>query len=241
MAKENTHLYIADLARSKIRDKRISRIISSNMDYYLLGSVIADSFYYTAEKPVSEYLHSGKNRQIIASLLSGNSKELAFAFGYITHWASDRVFHAEIDTILHAQPKKSISYLHWHIETFVDSQLKHKLTVNNGIDLPKDAGFLIGRLGRHAYLKAIRRQQAFNKAFLSKVCYNLFRLLSKAGLFNKKYLSLFYENLGHEGFSFKLNIKKAVSESVSLSLSLISSAYDYSAGKTPRKQLLDLL
>jgi len=60
MAKENTHIYVAEEALRRIKDKEIKKLLSENRDYYYLGSIAPDAFYYHKKeevKKISEVLH----------------------------------------------------------------------------------------------------------------------------------------------------------------------------------------
>ena len=71
MVKGNTHLFSADMILKKIKNKEIKKIINSNIDYYYLGSVIPDSFFFHNKediKKISDSLH-GKDGNLTNKII----------------------------------------------------------------------------------------------------------------------------------------------------------------------------
>lgn len=219
MVKENTHLFFADKILNNVSDEEIREIISSNIGYYYLGSIIPDSFFYHNKEKISqisEMLHgkdgnktNGYIFSILDSARSGKlKKDLAFVFGYLSHCALDIIFHPIIyyysgnyyDT--DKEKRNMAVYLHRSIETFLDRKWNDSFFLDRIINaelldnllfpdlLVKDMDVPVQEI-----FKSLRRQIYYNRLFRYRVPFMICSLLVKLGLFSKTNLGLFYSNL----------------------------------------------
>ncbi|MFA6171451.1 MAG: zinc dependent phospholipase C family protein [Patescibacteria group bacterium] len=221
MPKENTHLFFAHEVKAKFNPE-LAEIIRKYKDYYYLGSVAPDIFFYGSKKDwkVSAALH-GKDgepaNKIVIEILElakekRSHKNLAFAIGYLTHCALDEVFHPVVvyltGDIFSEDPKVlgRANYLHRQWETELDEDINGRYFFSQLVKIR-----LFGKL---AYPKIIRKRFGlpFNKFFIlankhrlvnfltrSRPAYYLLKLLVKSGLYIKKEdLALCYSNLENE-------------------------------------------
>ena len=217
MPKENNHLYVANLALSRLPEGRLKDLIIRHQECFYLGSITPDLFYYS-KKPevaeISEYLHGrdgNSTSEIILSWLEAakmnrSDEDLAFVMGYLTHYASDITFHPVIIFLTgnpyHRDGKKSSRALYQHrlLETCLDRELNGVFFLDELIrpGVLKQLGafsLLAERFGVELaeFSLALERMIKFNRLFRSvlvfKVLYYLNKLLP---LHLEDRLALFY-------------------------------------------------
>lgn len=275
MVKENTHLFIADRVFRKFKNKDLKRVIKSNVAYYFLGSVVLDSFLYDLRfQDVSYGLHGEKGEltnKVIFEMLDfakkkkGNAdKDLAFAMGYLSHCASDIVFHPIIYFLSgnyydknHVK-RKNAMYVHRHLETFIDKKLNKNHHVDEVIkpDLINDLIFpevihWKKKIKASKIKKFLKRQRfAYKYLYRTKTAYNLACFLSKLRIVPYQFLGLFYANLEKDkskmaniikyrdlltGRNKVTSLNKLLEDSIRLSEKMINSAYAYYLGRINKK------
>ncbi|PIN76870.1 hypothetical protein COV17_00675 [Candidatus Woesearchaeota archaeon CG10_big_fil_rev_8_21_14_0_10_36_11] len=202
MVKENTHLLSAERVRYKIRPSRITKVISSNLSMYYLGSIIPDSGVYCCRKSVhdiSYWLHGKKGNltnKIIFTMLDKikktyNGKDLAFVFGYCTHCALDITFHPIIFYLSgnycdsNVLKLRKAQYGHHYLETYLDNKFNKSFKIHKLINpkLLNDVSFvpaLIECMDRKNinYTRALMNQLWFDKHAYSRVLFSFFSFFS---------------------------------------------------------------
>lgn len=226
MPKENTHLYFADQFHQKNKDLKIKDLIEKYKDFFYLGSVSPDIFYYLkSTESISEFIH-GKNNQktnlIIFEWLeetkkTQSEKDFIFICGYLTHCALDIIFHPAIFGLTGDYYDQDISkrrqaiYSHRHIETALDAQLNHKFNFKKHIfwkktlELNSIAIILKKRfnLNQADFIKAFKSQYQKNLFFKNLNIFYLAYWLNKLHLKDfQQELGLFYGNLIKNPFAW---------------------------------------
>lgn len=159
MPKEITHLIVADEVLSAL-PKQESRELIRNRHLYDLGSTAPDLFYYDLPFPFevlasteifSERIHgkSGEDNMAHVLWMLGELKErpveggFAFIAGYLTHTASDAVFHPMVYSMTgnyyaeDAQERKRSRARHRVLETSLDLYLLERRGMSiDQFDLP---------------------------------------------------------------------------------------------------------
>ena len=145
MPKENTHIYFADGLLARL-DNELKKLVKDNIDYFYLGSITPDTFYYSEQKAIveiSDYLHGNDGNltnELIFDLLdtardNKNDKDFVFALGFITHCALDIIWHPVIFYLTgdYHSLDKSIAakaqYQHRYFETQLDSKVNNKFFI----------------------------------------------------------------------------------------------------------------
>ena len=203
MGKERTHIVFAQTVYSKIDVPEIKKIIKDNMEWYFLGCIAPDIFYYSKDPKleyISECLH-GKhgfltNKVIFDLAKDSNSKDVqAFIMGYITHCVLDMSMHPIINSFtgdynssLEAKAK------HRQIETELDLLLSHEdvlhLLPNH---IHKDFLFvnwldLEFNIKYSQFKASYNRMLKLTKLFKSRIAYKIAAIFAK----DKSILPLFY-------------------------------------------------
>lgn len=216
MPKENTHLWFANQVLENNEDEEIKKIISSNIDYFNLGSVAPDVFWYSKNQEVveiSKWIH-GKEGNLTNELIfemmeatkgTKNNKETAFVFGYITHCVLDIVFHPMVIYLtgdVFSQDKKTkaeAEYKHRYWETYLDKITNNKFYYPKLIKKEKllDVNFfsMLSEkfdIPRDNLVVALKRQSGVLKKLKSKLIFNVLMAFSKVGVFSRQYLAIFY-------------------------------------------------
>jgi len=219
MAKENTHIFFAHTILEHFRGTELLKYISEYIDYYYLGCVIPDTFFYnTSMEVISETLH-GKNgrptNEIIFKVLErcADMRDTAFIMGYITHCALDITFHPiayylsgnyyDPDPI----QKRRAVYLHRYIETCMDMYLENPLKIYSMV-----RPYLVRSLQFEQIIcdefsvspadirRALRKQLLSNRLFASNAAYWLARFIQRYGKTDMyEYLGLFYSHVAAQG------------------------------------------
>ena len=210
MPKENTHLHFAKKIREINLD--LQKIIDENINYFYLGSITPDAFYYSNKKEIKEisnFIHGGKGNptnKIIFDLLdlakkNRDEKLLAFTFGFLTHCYLDITFHPVVN---HFALKSD--YKHRRIEVVLDEKVTDDFYFDNLIDRKlfelkneKTDKNLIEILSGSLNISAkdtkdsFKRQFLFNKLFKSKYISKILCLLYKIPTFSiRNNLAFFY-------------------------------------------------
>ncbi len=221
MAKENTHLFFAHTILEHLGDMDITRDISKHIDYYYLGSIIPDTFYYSSDRSVevvSESLHGktgNPTNEIIFSVLdrAASPRDIAFILGYITHCALDITLHPLVyylsGNYYDPEPakKQHAVYLHRHIETCLDGYLGNSLRIYDLVRTSLLGGLVFEEIIGHDFsvsaedmLRSLRKQLHSNRLFTSTLAYRLARMLFSCGIMKDYgYLGLFYGDVAAQG------------------------------------------
>lgn len=220
MPKDNTHIYFADKIIKKYHPEEYISIIKKNINYYYLGSIFPDTFYYSdkiSEERISDHIH-GKDgnptNRIIFDFLehakkNKSERELAFILGFISHFALDIVFHPVVYYLSgnyhdkDSAKKNQAIYLHRHLETYLDKKINNNYKIdkllNTGLlknfkllDIYKDKFEVTFYNIERIFTKQIK----YNILFRNKYIYYILLILNKLRILkNKKDLALFYENI----------------------------------------------
>jgi hypothetical protein len=217
MAKENTHIFFAHRVLEHFRETELLRNISEYIDYYYLGSVILDTFYYSSTKSIeiiSERLH-GKDgnptNEMIFEVLEGSRdmRDIAFILGYITHCALDITFHpiAYYLSGNYYDPvptkRRHAVYMHRHMETCLDVKLENPLRIYNMIHTPLIHALKFQEIITRDFSispadirRTLIKQLLTNRLFESTYAYSLARMIHRLGARNiHEYLGLFYGDI----------------------------------------------
>src|SRR4030042_3716187 len=98
MPKENTHLYFANKISEKIENMDLKSAIKENLDYFYLGSITPDVFFYGKNKKttdVSEFFHKEGAIDYVKENIAQNP---VFSLGILTHIILDDIFHPIIES-----------------------------------------------------------------------------------------------------------------------------------------------
>lgn len=217
MAKENTHIFFAHTVLEHLGQTDLLKNISEYIDYYYLGSIILDTFFYSSNKSIeiiSERIHGkfgNPTNEIIFKVLdaSRDMRDIAFILGYITHCALDITFHPIAyylsGNYYDPEParRRHAVYMHRHIETCLDIKLKNPLKIYNMIHTPlvhalefqeiiiRDFSITPADIRR-----TLMKQLNSNRLFASTCAYHLARMVYRIGSTKAyEYLGLFYGDI----------------------------------------------
>ncbi|MFA6106197.1 MAG: zinc dependent phospholipase C family protein [Patescibacteria group bacterium] len=220
MPKENTHLFFARKLANKFKDQGIKKIIGDNPDYYYLGSVAPDIFFYgknEKEWKISAALH-GKDgelsNKIVFQMLDlakerKSEKDLAFAIGYLTHSVLDGIFHPVIIYLtgnIFSRDKeiyRRANSAHRQWETCLDKKINDSCFYSDLIKIENAGQTDYGELAAKQFdvlpgkiLELIKKQALINRLIRSRAVYFIFLLLVWLGLYGREEdLPLSYFNL----------------------------------------------
>jgi hypothetical protein len=217
MAKENTHILFAHTVLDHFRETEMLRRISAHIDYYYLGSIIPDTFYYSSDKSVkavSENLHGktgNPTNTYIFKVLdgSGNMRDIAFILGYISHCALDITLHPVIyylsGNYYDSEPQRQhhTVYLHRFIETFLDKYLANHLRIYDLVHTSFLKGLLFENIIHRDFSVSIsvirhtlKKQLFANRLFTSTMGYRCVEILHNYRIIKGyDHLGLFYGHL----------------------------------------------
>jgi len=221
MPKENTHLYFSKNI-NKV-NMPYTGIINQNINYYYLGSVTPDTFYYSKNidiQKVSDVIH-GKygqpTNELIFDLLdlakkNNDEKILSFTMGFITHCYLDIIFHPIIFYLTgnfydeNLTRREEAIFRHRRLEVTIDQKLNKDSYFENLIDkkIFKDINFIeilsnSFNIPPEDVELSFERQYVLNKIFHKKYYLNILYFLNKIGILNRKSeVSLFYGNLKND-------------------------------------------
>ena len=276
MAYENTHLYFAEEIRKEIENDLIKEIISLNLNQYRLGSIFPDTLSYSRKskiRSIASYLHGNTgipSNNFIFKMIeiikkNKDEKELAFIFGYLTHCAVDITIHPVIYYFSGYNPngtkqeKEKASYLHWHLETYLDAQINKTCYLENMIRIDYLDDLYISHILGIPFSdirNALKRQISYFRVTRKKVFYRLYKLLSYVGIISKSWVGGFYENLNKEklilpdnliykdiitGKEIKMTQIKIIKRSIEFGVRMIKGAYAYYIGNISRKQCEEII
>ncbi|OEU53967.1 MAG: hypothetical protein BA862_13095 [Desulfobulbaceae bacterium S3730MH12] len=270
MSFENTHLWAADVVKEQIVIDVLRELIVSNIDYYYLGAIFPDTFSYSREKKIrdiSSTLHGNTgtlSNQLVFDVLerikhTGDKKNLAFICGFLTHCAMDIVFHPIIGYFCGYKPQNNdkeaarSSYLHWHYETEIDKRFNNDFYLDRIVKPTAAQDLLVASIlntSEQVISDCLKRQITFFKRFRSLYIYTIYRMLSKTGLVEKKYLGGFYANLKVDSMRIPDNIRyrdiisgedkettmdNLMDQGIKMGIKMVESAFDYRSGKISLK------
>lgn len=158
MPKEITHILFSDATFNLLEKNnlKLANIIENNLDFYHLGCISVDSFYYNLKLPFDKpyYNHAGDmihgaegNDTALAfrnccEYLKNNKneknfdKKLAFITGFVTHMAMDINFHPYVyyfsGNYYDDEPSKRVDAMMKHrlIEAWIDLYLLDKMNLS---------------------------------------------------------------------------------------------------------------
>lgn len=220
MPKVNTHLYFAK--NIKNNNEKLSRVIDKYSNYFYLGSIMPDVFYYSKNEEitkVSDIIH-GKDgtptNKLVFDLLN-TAKEnkdeelLAFIFGFITHCYLDIVFHPIIFYFTgnyydqDAQKRKTAFYRHNRMEVYLDQRISKEFYFNKLINSELFNNNLISILSKSLNIpkketaSSFKRHYFFNSIFHIKFIFKILLFLNKIYILNnEEKLVFFYEDLHND-------------------------------------------
>ena len=270
MAYENTHLWAADAVKEQITNDALRELINSSIDYYYFGAVFPDTFSFSHDKKISDisnFLHGETGTPangVVFDVLdrtnhARDKKNLAFICGFLTHFAIDIVFHPVVVYFSGYKPKSSpreaskSSYLHWHYETYIDKRFNNEFYLNRIIKPTVVQDLVVAsilNISEQIILDCLKKQIAYFKRTHSRLIYMTYRMLSKIGLVEKKYLGGFYANLKVDPTRLPENLrykdiisgenKEAtmdglMDQGIKMGVKMIESAYDYYCSKISRQ------
>lgn len=231
MPKENTHIFLVKGIIDTIRSDTTRKLMRSNYDCLCLGSIVADTFFYSSSKDIveiSEKLHGKegeRTNELTFHLLdraksSRSDNLLCMALGYISHCVFDMIFHPVIYYLVgnyyddNPSKRESAVYRHRLIETRLDSDLNNKHHLHDILrgDDPKLHEILAIFAERYnvsndELIKAFKKQVRGNRCFKSPLTYKLIYLLNKYKIINcSLILPLFYGHLETD----KLQLKQTI-------------------------------
>ena len=270
MAYENTHLWAADVVRGRLQSSVLKKLITDSIDCYYFGAVFPDTLSYSNDKKIrgiSKFFH-GKtgiySNEVVFEMLDmtkriGDKKNLAFICGFLTHCAMDIVFHPIIVYFSGYKPSNSprksskSAYLHWHYETYIDSQYNNNFYLDKIIN-PTVVRDLVAssilNISEKIIFESLTKQIAYFRRTRSQLFYKLYRILNKTGLLERKYLGGFYANLEVDPMRLPENLQYRdiisgenkettmnglMDEGINMGLKMVESAYDYNCGKISRQ------
>lgn len=274
MPKENTHLLFAYRVLDEFRETDILQEVSSHLSHYLLGSIIPDTFYYSGRKPIeriSESFHGktgNPTNTVILSVLDAARRpdDIAFILGYLTHCALDIAFHPVIyylsgnyyDEV--PQKRTHAVYLHRHLETCLDRDLKNAFRIHRTIRtaflrglvfedvVSRDFHADIGEIRR-----SLRKQLVSNLFFTSRAAYRIARVFTRFCLLkDSSYLGLFYRDVPSgeclpplitvadllTGQERTVTVKGLFADARGDAVAMMKAAFGYSRGEISREELL---
>lgn len=214
MPKENTHLHFAEKTRKM--NPELANLIDKNLNYFRLGSVTPDAFFYSKNKAVfdiSDHLHGKEGNltnKFIFDLLdhakkNRNEKLLVFMLGYITHCCLDIIFHPVIFYLTgnyHSkdfEKKEKAVYQHRRFEVLLDKKVNSEYHFANSIDksIYEDDELLtaissILNISKVDVQLSFLRQFNLNKVFKNDLLHKILKILNKLHILNYKNESAFF-------------------------------------------------
>jgi hypothetical protein len=190
---------------------------------------------------------------------TGDSKNLSFICGFLTHCAMDIVFHPIIVYFSGYKPSNSprkaskSAYLHWHYETYIDKQFNNYFFLDKIIKPTVVRDLVVSsilNISEKIILDSLSKQIAYFRRTRSQLFYKLYTMLNKTGLVERKYLGGFYANLEIDpqrlpenlkykdiisGENKETTIDGLMDEGINMALKMVESAYDYNYGKISRQ------
>ena len=270
MSYENTHLWAASSIKGRIKNSGLKKLITGSIGYYYFGSVFPDTFSFSHDKKIrdiSNFLHGETGISpsgVVFDVLDmakrvGDKKNLAFICGFLTHCAMDIVFHPVVVYFSGYKPKSSprqaskSSYLHWHYETYIDRRFNNEFYLNKIIKPTVVQDLVVTsilNISEQIILDCLKKQIAYFKRTHSRLIYMTYKMMSKIGLVEKKYLGGFYANLKVDptrlpenirykdiisGENKEATIDGLMNEGIKMGVKMVESAYDYYCGNISRQ------
>lgn len=217
MPRENTHLFFAN--KIKRLNKELFDIISKHIDYFYLGSVFPDCFFYSNKgsiQNISDILH-GKDgnltNKIIFEILDEakskkNDKLYVFVFGLLTHCYLDIVFHPVVYYLTgdyynkNIEKRKLAVFRHRHMEVILDKKVNNRFYFESSIEWktlndPEIMDVLASKLNiyQNDIKSSLRKQYLYNVIFRSNVFYKIMLFMYKIKIIkDESLLALFYNH-----------------------------------------------
>lgn len=270
MPKENTHLYAAHKIVQKLENQDLRGIIVRNIHEYYLGSISIDTMvYYPGSAKASDFMHGMKSptNEFIVKLLDSakqthSAKDLAFAFGLITHAALDATMHPLINRYAgdfydnDTKKRRRAVYIHRYLETKIDQRFNKLFRLQRDIALRSYDGLsfpiiLSSETGipPRRFNYALRIQVLTNRLFNNHAAYWLATMMYKLGILQRTVLGVFYHHLLKDQRSLRRvfdEVRKSgpvipvtilLRQGMDNAAISIAAAYKYYLGSITRKQL----
>ncbi|HQG31950.1 MAG TPA: zinc dependent phospholipase C family protein [Deltaproteobacteria bacterium] len=276
MPKENTHLWFAHDLLDYLPEASMRGDISQGIDEYHLGSFIPDTFFYGRDpsiENISEVIH-GKDgaptNTMILSVLdeARTQRDITFILGYISHCALDIVFHPVINALSGnyydddpVEREKAV-YLHRHIETCIDIEIKDPLRIYALVRRNTIKGLVFEDIVSRNFSvpvgmirSTLAKQLLLNRLFASIPAYKAVSLIHRLGVTKKReFLSLFYGNALDEGPALHdpmryrasgagpelvVSLAELFARAREKALRMIEAAYGYSKGTVSKERLIE--
>lgn len=221
MPKENTHLHFAEKIRKL--NPELADSINKNLNYFNLGSVTPDTFFYSKNKSVfelSNFLHGAEGNltnKFIFDLLdyankNQDEKILVFTLGYITHCCLDIVFHPVIFYLTgnyhhkDFEKREKAVYQHRRFEVLLDKKVNGEYHFANSIDkeIYEDKNLIkviseILKISELDVKFSFLRQFKLNKVFKNDLLHKVLRILNKLHILKyHKESAFFYGKLSND-------------------------------------------
>lgn len=277
MPKENTHLKFAHGLLEDFHGQDILRDISGHIWQYLLGSIIPDTFYYGGTdslRRISESFHGkdGNPTNVTIVQVIDHARalsDIAFILGYVTHCALDITFHPVIyylsGNYYDESPAKKAQavYLHRHLETCLDRDIKNTMRFHRLIKTKHLKGLIFERIVADRFQVSVGslrnclcRQKLYNLIFTSPRAYRFAGLAAVSGLFkDTTQLGLFYADASSgeqmpsaidaldliDGSAKPTTVAELFLSARNLAKSMMEAAYGYRAGTVAREDMLRII
>jgi len=220
LPKENTHiLFINDIVNS-LNCADTKAVLRANYNSLCFGSIVADTFFYSADKEVmeiSEKLHGkeGENTNELTFDLLDRARQsrsdhlLCMTSGYISHCVFDMIFHPVIYYLVgnyydsYDSVRETAIYKHRLMETRLDHDINSSFYLHNILNandrlIHECLEIIAARynIGNGHLIKAYKKQILINKCFRNGLAYRLIYYLDKLKIRDfSKILPLFYHHL----------------------------------------------
>lgn len=220
MPKENTHLLLINGVIDAMDCSEIKGILKANYESLCFGGIVADTFFYSANKDVvqiAEELHGKEGERtngLTFELLDHArrhrcEKVLCMSMGYISHCVFDMIFHPVIYYLTgnyydkDATKSDQAVYRHRLLETKLDKHINNKYYLDEILDENSEKAYEILDIIAVKYgiangdlIKAYKKQIKINKCFRSGIVYKLICLLNRLKIVKyDNILPLFYPHL----------------------------------------------
>jgi len=270
MVYENTHLWAAEQIKSRLKNSIIEQTIDNNLDYYHLGAIFPDVLFYSKNSEISDAAYSlhgetgvPTNEFIFKVLdpirVTRDEKNLAFIWGYLTHYAMDIAFHPPVIYFSGYDPEDDRSgqlysdYLHLHYETIIDRHFNKGIFLENIIKpaIVKNMTIPpIRNVSRQDIKNCLKKQIFYFRLIHSRLYYFLFKMFANVGLVDKRLVAGFYANLNVEtkklpetinyrdivsGSDRQATLEDLMKDGINMAIKMVKAAYDYSAGKISKE------
>lgn len=214
---ENTHLFLADQIRQKLRGDLV-HMVEEYPHHFYLGAVFPDTLFYSKNDDIFQtayQLHgddgSPTNRFVFEVLDhikgSGDRRNFSFIAGYLTHCAADITFHPLVFYLsgqianADAKQKQRGAYLHWYYETMIDRHLNDRFNLHEWVHPALIADLIAPQIldiDAAMIAKTLKRQIRYFSMIRSRFYYYAFRVLCGTRFVPPETIAGFYDHLKTE-------------------------------------------